>query len=505
MTLTRRDFLKMSGMFAAWTALASCAPHEHATLVPTSAPVGTPFPTLPPQPLDDEGLLVHTLKRMTFGATPAMIEKAKRIGLSAFIEEQLFPESIPDDATDKMMDQFTTFSMTPAERFRLEKKGLPVQELITATLLRQRYSERQLFETMVDFWGNHFSIYIAKNACKTLKTDDDLKTIRPNAFAKFSDLLHASAHSPAMLVFLDQATSIGTAPNENYARELMELHSIGVDSGYSHHDVEEVARALTGWTVVSPRDRKKEPGTYFFNPEIHNSGEKHVLGMMISSGGEDEGMMILDMLASHPSAAKFISHKLAVRFISDSPSPETVDSLAQVFTQTDGDVRSLLRAIVQSDSFKSSAGQKFKKPLDFFISTLRLTDATLTVNGRNGRKIQEHLRLLGQVPFTWSPPNGFPDNEEYWSTTSGLLDRWNFGLLLTSNQIRGMEVDLKNLTNDAASAEDVVDVLSLQFLGEFLPDNARAILVDFASSGDLDKDIPSIAGLILGSPHFQMR
>lgn len=505
MTLTRRDFLKMSGMFAAWTALASCAPQEHPPLVPSTAPVGTAFPTLPFEPLAEEALLVHTLKRMTFGATPAIIEKAKRIGLNAFIEEQLFPESIPDDATNKMMEQFTTFDMTPAERFKLEKKALPAQELITATLLRQRYSERQLFETMVDFWGNHFSIFIGKGGCKTLKTDDDLKTIRPNAFGKFRELLHASAHSPAMLVFLDQATSIGGAPNENYGRELMELHTIGVDSGYSHHDVVEVARALTGWTIIGPRDRKKDFGAYYFNPEIHDNGEKHVLGMMIPAGGEDEGMTILDMLASHPSAAQFISRKLAVRFISDSPSPEVVDALAQVFTQTDGDTRQFLRALIQSDAFKTSAGQKFKKPLDFFISALRLTDASIKLNARNGRRIQEHLRLLGQVPFTWSPPDGFPDNEEYWSTTSGLLDRWNFGMLLVTNQIRSMEVDLKKLTKDAASAQDVVDVLSLQFLGELLPDNARSILVDFASSGDLDKNIPSIAGLILGSPHFQMR
>ena len=500
MTITRRDFLKMSGMFAAWTALASCAPSELA-LTPT-APALT---ALPPLQLDDESLLVHTLRRFTFGPTPAMIEKAKRIGLSAFIEEQLFPESIPDDATDKMMDQFTTLDMTPAERFKLEKKGLPVQELISATILRQRHSERQLFETMVDFWGNHFSIYIAKGGCKVLKTDDDLKAIRPNALGKFRDLLHASAHSPAMLVYLDQATSVGDAPNENYGRELMELHTIGVDSGYTHHDVEEVSRALTGWTVVGARDRKKDFGAYYFNPDIHNNGEKHVLGIMIPSGGEDEGMMILDLLASHPSAAQFISHKLAVRFISDSPSPEVVDSLAQVFTQSDGDTRQFLRALIQSDAFKSSAGQKFKKPLDFFISALRVTDASIKLNQRNGRMLQKHLELLGQVPFTWSPPNGFPDYEEYWSTTSGLLDRWNFGMLLVTNQIRGVEVDLNQLTKDAASAQDVVDVLSLQFLGQLLPDNARSILVDFASSGNLDANIPSIAGLILGSPHFQMR
>ncbi|HQV94938.1 MAG TPA: DUF1800 domain-containing protein, partial [Anaerolineales bacterium] len=403
------------------------------------------------------------------------------------------------------MDQFTTLDMTPAERFKLEKKGLPVQELISATILRQRHSERQLFETMVDFWGNHFSIYIAKGGCKVLKTDDDLKAIRPNALGKFRDLLHASAHSPAMLVYLDQATSVGDAPNENYGRELMELHTIGVDSGYTHHDVEEVSRALTGWTVVGARDRKKDFGAYYFNPDIHNNGEKHVLGIMIPSGGEDEGMMILDLLASHPSAAQFISHKLAVRFISDSPSPEVVDSLAQVFTQSDGDTRQFLRALIQSDAFKSSAGQKFKKPLDFFISALRVTDASIKLNQRNGRMLQKHLELLGQVPFTWSPPNGFPDYEEYWSTTSGLLDRWNFGMLLVTNQIRGVEVDLNQLTKDAASAQDVVDVLSLQFLGQLLPDNARSILVDFASSGNLDANIPSIAGLILGSPHFQMR
>lgn len=501
MTITRRDFLKMSGLFATWTALSSCAPQDY-TRAPTAAPIATTLPTLPIESLDDAALIVHTLKRLTFGPTPTMIEKAKRIGIDSFIEEQLFPESIPDDETEKMLEQFTTFSMTPAERFRLDEKALSVQELIAATIMRQWHSERQLFETMVDFWGNHFSIFIGKQGCRVLKTDDDFKVIRPNALGKFRDLLYASAHSPAMLVYLDQADSRGEAPNENYARELMELHTIGVESGYLHHDVEEVARALTGWTVVGPRNRNMEFGAYYFNPDIHDNGEKHVLGMMIHPSGEDEGMMILDMLASHPSATQFISRKLAGRFISDSPSLEVVNSLAQVFTGSDGDIRQLLRALFQSDAFKSSVGQKFKKPLDFFISALRVTDATVT---RNTRRLQEHLRLLGQVPFTWQPPDGFPDKQEYWATSSSMLERWNFGLLLTSNQIRGVEIDLDKLTSDAASAEDVVDVLSFQFLGEQLPDDARSILVDFASTGNLDENIPSIAGLILGSPHFQMR
>lgn len=502
MTISRREFLKMSGLFAAWTALSSCAPHVHPTDSPTAAPALTSVPALPFEPLGGDELIVHTLKRITFGPAPAMIEKARRVGLDAFIEEQLFPDSIPDDETEKMMEQFTTFGMTPGERFRLDQRGLPVQELIAATILRQWHSERQLFETMVDFWGNHFSIFIGKNACRVLKTDDDLNTIRPNALGKFRDLLSASAHSPAMLVYLDQAESRGEAPNENYARELMELHTIGVDSGYSHHDVVEVARAFTGWTVSGPRNRQMDFGAFYFNPAIHDNGEKHVLGMMIPPGGEDEGMMILDMLAGHPSAAQFISRKLAARFVSDAPPTELVNSLAEVFTQTDGDIRELLRALFRSDSFKASAGQKFKKPLDFFVSTLRLTGATVR---RGMRGLQEHLRLLGQVPFTWSPPDGFPDKEEYWATTSGLLDRWNFGMLLVSNQIRGVEVDLSAITDDASSAQDVVDLLSRHFLGELLPDDARSILVDFAASGNLDKDIPSIAGLILGSPHFQMR
>ncbi|MCC6299886.1 MAG: DUF1800 family protein [Anaerolineales bacterium] len=502
MTISRRDFLKMSGLFAAWTALSSCAPNITQT---AETPTSTLAPTLPPVPLADDALIVHMLRRMSFGATPAMLEKARRIGIESFIEEQLFPENISDNATEQMMGQFTTLAMTPGERFKLDKRGLPVQELIAATLLRQRYSERQLLEMLVDFWSDHFSIFIGKNLCRVLKTDDDLKVIRPNALTKFRDLLRASAHSPAMLVFLDQASSRSEAPNENYARELMELHSIGVQGGYTQQDVMEVARALSGWTVYSPRQRKGEVGTFYFNPQFHDDGEKLVLGMTIPSGGEDEGVTILDMLASHPSAAQFISRKLARRFVSDSPTQGLVDSLAQVFTQTDGDVRALLRVLLRSEEFKASAGQKFKRPLDYFISTLRLTDAAITGNARSARRLQEYLRLLGQVPFTWAPPNGFPESQNYWATTSGLLDRWNFSALLVSNQIRGVKVDLDALTADAASAEDVVDVLSLRFLGELMPDDARSILVDFASSGNLDKDIPSIAGLILGSPHFQMR
>ena len=512
MTISRRDFLKASGLMGAWTALAACAPntetppsHAHSTPGATSQPFTELTPALVPSAmpiLDGEALVQHTLRRLTFGPTPEMLDKVRSMGLNAFIEEQLSPESIPDPEIDALLQPFRTLNMTVAQRLELNENSRSARELIDATLLRQQHSQRQVFEMMVDFWGNHFNIYIGKFLCKVLKTDDDLKVIRPNALGKFRDLLYASAKSPAMLVYLDQADSLGESPNENYARELMELHTVGVDSGYSHHDVAELARVLTGWTVSRPNNQKIGPGIYYFNPDIHDYGEKHVLGTMISPTGESEGMLILDMLASHNSTAHFISQKLARRFISDFPDPAFVDSLSQVFIETDGDIRQLLRAIVNSEAFKSSAGMKFKKPLDFFISALRVTDTKIT---ENSRKLYEQLQLLGQLPFSWLMPDGYPDVEEYWATTSGMLDRWNFGFMLVSNVIRGAAVNLPVLTRDAASPEDVVDVLSIRFLGSRMPDDARSILVDLASSNSLDVIIPSVAGLILGSPHFQVR
>ena len=512
MTLSRRDFLKASGLVAAWTALSACAPntettpsHTHTTQAATSQPfpelTQAVVPSAMPLP-DGEALLQHTLRRLTFGPTPEMLDKARSIGLEAFIEEQLSPEAIPDPEIDALLQPFRTLNMTVAQRLELNENSRSARELIDATILRQRHSQRQVFEMMVDFWGNHFNIYIGKFLCKVLKTDDDLKVIRPNALGKFRDLLYASAKSPAMLIYLDQAQSMGDSPNENYARELMELHTVGVESGYSHHDVAELARVLTGWTISGPNNQKIGPGIYYFNPDIHDYGEKRVLGAMISPTGESEGMLILDMLASHNSTAHFISKKLAHRFISDSPDPAFVDALSQVFIDTDGDIRQLLRAILNSEAFKSSAGMKFKKPLDFFTSTLRVTDTKIT---GDSRKLYEELQLLGQLPFSWLMPDGYPDVAEYWATTSGMLDRWNFGLMLVSNVIRGAVVDLAALTKDAASPEDVVDVLSIRFLGDRMPDDARAILVDMASSNSLDVIIPSVAGMILGSPHFQVR
>jgi uncharacterized protein (DUF1800 family) len=514
MTISRRDFIKASSLFATFAALSACTPQTPPTQSVSGHSSGSgSVGVIPPglatamatAVLPDDPLKALTLNRISFGATPEMYDRVSQIGLPAFIDEQLHPENIPDDATDQLVSLFPTLSMTPAQLLQMPKTqyGLPAQQLTAATILHQWHSTRQLNEVMVDFWTNHFNIYIGKSLDHALKTVDDLKVIRPNAFAKFGDILNASAHSPAMLIYLDNAESFKQAPNENYARELMELHTISVSGGYTQQDVSELARVFTGWTIVGPNNLIAPIGTYQFVKRIHDTAEKLVLNLTIpAGGGEDEGVKVLDMLAHHPMTAQFICTKLARRFVSDNPDPALVSSLASVFTQSDGDTRSVLQAIFQSDAFKNSAGLKLKRPLEFMSSALRLTNATLI--GQSQQLIQ-HVKLLGQIPFTWQFPNGFPDTAGFWSTTSGLLERWNFGMLLTSGKINGTRVDMKSLTKDAQSPQDVVDTLSQRFLGARLPDDARSILLDFASAGDLGSKLTSVAGLILGSPHFQVR
>ncbi|MEP7358378.1 MAG: DUF1800 domain-containing protein, partial [Anaerolineales bacterium] len=335
------------------------------------------------------------------------------------------------------------------------------------------------------------------------KTDDDLQVIRPNALGKFSTLLSASAHSPAMLIYLDQASSSLDVPNENYARELLELHTISAEADYTQDDVMEVARAFTGWTIVRPRGKNAEAGQFYFDPRLHDEAAKDALGLHLPAGqGERDGEQVLELLGRHPMAARFISTKLARRFVADQPPATLVDDLAGSFGSSGGDIRAFLRTLFASPEFRSSAGLKFKRPLEFMVSALRATGAEI---GSDLTSLRGQLQAMGQVPFNWSSPDGYPDQAEYWATTGGLLNRWNLGLQLAGNHIAGARVDLRALTQDADSPEDVVDVLSQRLLGEVLPPDARTILVDFASAGDLGKNLEGVTGLILGSPHFQMR
>ena len=348
---------------------------------------------------------------------------------------------------------------------------------------------------MVDFWTNHLNIYFNKNADAYLKPTDDREVIRPHALGKFRDLLGASAHSPAMMMYLDNKDNVKGKPNENYARELMELHTIGVEGGYTQQDVQEVARAFTGWGLVPGNTKKsaaEQPegaGTFRYAAKRHDSDAKTILGASFpAGGGAKDGERVLDILATHPSAAMFISLKLARRFVSDTPPDSVVAKGAAAFKKSDGDIKATLGAILHSDEFKQSFGQKIKRPFEFVASTLRATNAESDC----GKPVLQFMRQMGQPLFLWAAPNGYPDVQGAWLGASTLLARWNFGAALASNALKGTHAHLP-------SEEGSLDALSTRFFGSALPAPVREALQPFANNP------ATLGALMVSSPLFQVR
>ena len=388
-------------------------------------------------------------------------------------------------------------------------------ELQMSRILRATYSERQLQEVMVDFWTNHFNVFANKGADRWLLISYDRDSIRPHTMGKFQDLLRATAESPAMLFYLDnfqsvspnaqqqrpaqmqrpieQVRRIDSVPlmsnnpqqqmpqqtqrprrgiNENYARELMELHTLGVDGGYTQKDVQEVARCFTGWTIFAPRgagaaaaqltdaggrraERLREnAGTFYFNPRTHDDGEKIVLGHKIpAGGGAKDGLMVLEILAKHPSTAKFIATKLARRFVSDEPPKSLVDRVAQTYTKTEGDIREMLRTIFLSPEFNSAEAYraKIKRPFELAISAVR----TLGADTNGGPQFHQWIARMGQPLYGFQTPNGYSDVAEDWVNTGALLERMNFALALASNRIPGTRADLSRFVGDMAKDKTI--------------------------------------------------
>jgi uncharacterized protein (DUF1800 family) len=391
-----------------------------------------------------------------------------------------------------------------------------VAELQASRILRAVYSERQLQEVMVDFWTNHFNVFAGKGADKWLLTAYDRETIRPHALGKFRDLLQATAESPAMLFYLDNFQSVSPhAParnplgqrlqmrrpllgqlmrgrnrrdlsnpnavagqkteetgarvrseqeaaqqrpqrgiNENYARELMELHTLGVDGGYTQKDVQEVARCFTGWTIYNPRGfrgDRGDAGNFYFNPRLHDDGEKTVLGHKIPAGGGiRDGLMVLDILARHPSTARFIATKLARRFVMDNPTPALVERVGAAFARSDGDIRETLRALFTSPEFNSPAAYraKIKTPFELAVSAIR----TLGGETNGGPALNQWMAKMGEGLYQYQAPTGYPDTAEEWVNAGSLLERLNFGLALASNRIPGTRVDLARFLTDASAS-----------------------------------------------------
>jgi uncharacterized protein (DUF1800 family) len=362
--------------------------------------------------------------------------------------------------------------------------------------MRQIYSKRQLYEIMVEFWSDHFNIFIEKGNGFYLKTVDDREVIRKHALGSFRDLVCASSHSPAMMIYLDNQANEKSHPNENYARELMELHTLGVNGGYTQKDVMELARCLTGWNV-------KEHfwlGDFVFKEDLHDMGEKIVLGLSILPSGQAEAEQIIEMLVAHPSTARFISTKLARRFIADVPSSELIEKAAQTFINTKGDIKSVLRVILFEGL--ALAQPKYKRPANFVLSSLRMLNAET-----DAVAINEHLLRMGQLYFNWPTPDGYPDTSEAWQ--GNLLPRWQFAFALIRNELKSTKHNLNSLLNVSSTGilQDDVDSITSLLLGASIERSARDGIIDSVrAAGATDEEtLQIIAASVIASPAFQWR
>ncbi len=399
------------------------------------------------------------------------------------------------------------------------------EDLIESKFLRAIYSSHQLDELLVDFWFNHFNVYLNKGADRYFVPTYEREAIRPHVLGKFHDLLLATAKSPAMLFYLDNAESV--APNldasrdprrsnqrkrglnENYGRELMELHTLGVDGGYTQKDVVEVARCFTGWTVAPPR---KGAG-FEYNDKVHDKGKKVVLGHVIKAGGGiDDGLKVLDILARHPSTAHFISLKLAKRFVADDPPPSLVARMARTFTSTDGDLRKVMQTMLECPEFWSQGSYqaKVKTPFEMIVSSVRASDAQVD----STLPLANAVQRLGEPLYRKIEPTGYSSANAEWISSAGLLDRMNFAIALAHNKLPGVKVDL-DLWKELAAGDpmNLARALLTQDPSAQTREAIEKALNDPALQSQLaagakvrQPELPSlVAGLVIGSPEFQRR
>jgi uncharacterized protein (DUF1800 family) len=419
-------------------------------------------------------------------------------------------------------------------RLELERKyeldGNPRQVLVEqqqVKLLRAVTSERQLEEVMADFWFNHFNVFADKGPEKLLLPEYERDVIRKHALGRFEDLLLATAKSPAMLFYLDNWLSADPAAaqrvaerraqrqrrrgddamqarpapgprraglNENYARELMELHTLGVDGGYTQKDVTEVARCFTGWTIEGLRDEPR----FAFEARLHDPGDKVVLGRTVKGGGMDEGVEVIHRLATHPQTARFVSYKLARRFVADAPPEAVVARAAATFRSSDGDIRKVLRTLFDSPEFWSAEKAKVKTPFEFVVSALRATGAQV----QDARDAARRIGEMGMPLFLQQPPTGYKDTADAWVSTSGLLARLNFALDLAGGRVRGVRTDVRSLAPGAGDGSELAKALAAQLVPAGVGEQTRNTLDENAGQG---LDAARVAGLLLGSPEFQRR
>jgi len=524
--------------------------------------------------LTKEQAAAHLVSRFTYGATPGMIDNVMATGLENWFEKQLAANAT-DKNLNERLSQYEALTKSNTEivntyyknaqilrmaiadgsidrdsakinaaRYReqlnqyAKEKNIKSERELTRQFINQKvlraiYSENQLQEVLTEFWFNHFNVSFTKRICSQFIPAYERDVIRPHTKGKFKDLLIATAKSPAMLLYLDNFSSVGVTDsintkrvsskkrarglNENYAREVMELHTLGVDGGYTQNDVTEAARVLTGWTIYpmgkenfgngykklldnAGEEKLKDrgfihDGDFLFTPNRHDTGEKKVLGISFpTGGGYEEGIQLLEMLAAHPSTAHFIAAKIATRFVSDNPPANLVNAMAKTFLESQGDIKKVLITMTASVEFwdASAIRAKTKSPLELAISSIR----ALRADVRNPYLVYTWVTRMGQPVYFYQAPTGFPDKGQHWINTGSLLNRMNFGLALADERIAGIKFHLLGLNNnhEPESAEDALTTYSkLLMPGRNLEETIRR-LTPLLNAPDLQQKVNDAAG-----------
>ena len=559
--------------------------------------------------LTERQAAAHLLSRFTYGAGPGQVDEVVKMGLEKWFAQQL-EGNLPDDSLTQLLDPYDALKLTNEEiantyprmgqvvrmairdgviskdsakvdrkEYRealqayMRQKGYKreqelFRQFINQKVLRAAYSQNQLREVLTDFWFNHFNVSITKNDCAEFIPAYERDVIRPGALGNFSELLLGTAKSPAMSYYLDNFSSSvaedsmmqrqrgkkNRGLNENYAREVMELHTLGVDGGYTQQDVTQAARVLTGWGVYPMNENGKgvierfseeqlakrgfvHEGDFFFNANRHDMGEKKVLGQTFAAGGGyPEGVRLLEMLAHHPSTAAFITRKIAVRFVSDNPPQSLLDKMAKTFRDKNGDIKQVLITMVEAPEFwsKDAVREKTKSPFELAIGAVRSLHGTI----KQPYQLYTWVTRMGEKKYYYQAPTGFPDKGAYWINTGSLLNRMNFGLALASGRIPGVSIDLAGLNNghEPESSEAALITYGKIILPErnldatmkrlmpMLNDPTLAQKVNEASTkvvpppgmGDEAAPVMSetamgnpmlaqVVGIIIGSPEYQRR
>ena len=489
MTLTRKHFVLSSA--AALTGCEKLPPALRPSFRTLEADTGS-FSA----PASDEvDLISHVLARVTFGSRAndygriAALAPNQQEAIHLWLDQQLAYESIDDSKLDRAIRRLECLHEPLGELFEFKPKHL-LQQMTRAAILRATWSERQLYEVMARFWSDHFNIDSSKGDCKWLKAADERDVIRPNALGNFPALLRASALSPAMLWYLDGRANRkqqgNDKPNENYARELLELHTLGIDGGYTQHDIMEVARCLSGWTVRSVKQLRK--GAVDFQADQHDDGEKLVLGHRIPAGQREQDLdHVLAIVSLHPSTANHLATKLCRHFIADVPPQAAVDAVAQCFLTTKGDIKAVLRTLFAHPEFLNARRTKQKRPFEFVVSALRATQAETDA----GPALTDYLLRMGHAPYQYPTPEGYADRSGPWLGT--LLWRWKFAVALSRNAIKGTTINLETCRKSFGRDDNLIAHL----LGR-RPDAAER-----HAFARLNSSAPDGLALVLASPGFQ--